>query len=115
MTTAVQNDREIKCFTNSIVTIPEALGILGDNEEVPAGNVCWRILSKDHGDKRVVWDATSIPQISEARRLFDKLKQEGMVAYRVGVDGQASSEEMKEFDPYAEEVLFLQMRHVVGG
>jgi hypothetical protein len=71
--------------------------------------------AKIQATKRVVWEATSIPQIAEARKLFDALREEGMTAFRVGTDGKQSSEEMKEFDPLAEEVIFVQMKHVVGG
>lgn len=116
MTTAVATDpREVHCFTNVVVRIPDELKVLDDNETVEAGHRCWRIMSKHDGDKRVVWDSTSIGQIAEAKKLFAKLKAEGMVAYRVGTDGKMSSEEMTEFDPHAEEVIFVQMKHVVGG
>ena len=115
-TTVASDPREVQCFTNVIIRIPDELNVLADGEEQSEGDDrCWRIMSKHDGDKRVVWDSTSIGQIAEAQKLFAKLKAEGMAAYRVGVNGKMSSEEMTEFDPHAEEVIFVQMKHVVGG
>lgn len=112
--TAVET-RDVQCFTNQIVRIPDELAVLADDQIVPPGHTCWRIMTKHDGDKRVVWDARNIAQIAEAEKLFNKLKTEGMTPYRVGTDGSKTSEEMKEFDPHAEEVIFIQMKHVIGG
>jgi hypothetical protein len=67
------------------------------------------------GDKRVVWDSSDLDQINEAKALFDQLIQEGLVPYRVGLDGKATSESMNEFDPDAEEVIFLAIAAQVTG
>lgn len=114
MTTAT-DPREIHCFTNVMVRIADELQVLEDNQEIPKGYHCWRIMSKQDGDKRVIWNSTSIPEIAEAKKLFQKLQSEGMQAFRVGTDGKRTSEKMTEFDPAAEEVIFVQMKHVVGG
>ena len=47
--------------------------------------------------------------------MFDACAAEGLVPYKVGVNGKASSEVMDEFDPYAEEVIFLPVAVVAGG
>ena len=36
-------------------------------------------------------------------------------SFRVGVDGQASAEVMDEFDPLAEEVIFMPIAAISGG
>lgn len=112
---AVLDEREVICFTNQPVKIPDSLQLLRDGEAVPKKRVCWRIMTKRDGDKRVVWDARSIPEINDAKKLFDQLKAEGMTPFVVGTDGSATSREMEEFDPLAEEVLFVPMKHVIGG
>jgi hypothetical protein len=97
------------------VTIPEKLKVLRDNETPKSGFGCFRVMTAKDGDKRVVWDARDLDQIEEAKAMFDQLIQEGLVPYKVGLDGKATAEVMEEFDPYAEECLFLPIAAVAGG
>ena len=91
------------------------LTVLADGEQKQNNCGCFRILSQKDGDKRVVWRRESIPEINAAHKLFSDLVTQGMVPYRVGINGNASSDVMREFDPTAEEVIFLPMRMIVGG
>lgn len=96
--------------------IPDSLGIMDDPAQTaPKGFGCFRIMTPKDGDKRVVWDSRDFAQISEAKAMFDELVVQGLVPYCVGVNGRASSEVMAEFDPYAEEIIFLPVAMVVGG
>ena len=98
------------------IEIPESLSILDDPKDVPpAGCGIFRIMTPKDGDKRIVWDNRSFAQIKDAKDTFNKLVAEGLVPYRTGVDGKATSEVMDEFDPYAEEVIFLPVALVAGG
>lgn len=98
------------------IEIPDALTVLDDPKEAaPKGCGCFRIMTKDDGDKRVVWNSLSLAEIRAAKEMFDELIQEGLVPYKVGVDGEASSEVMDEFDPTAEEVIFMPVAMVAGG
>lgn len=99
----------------SPLEVPDGLKILQDGEEPPSSFGCMRIMTVKDGDKRVVWDCKSMDQIREAEQMFEKLKGEGLVPYRVGTDGKSSSEEMTEFDPHVEEIIFLPMKAVAGG
>ncbi len=110
MTTLVE-ERTIETFTHEIIEIPESLR-LGDPEP---GDCVFRILSQKDGDKRVVWNRRRIQEINDAKIMFDKLIAEGLVPYKVGTDGRATSEVMTEFDPYAQEVIFMPIMAVVGG
>ncbi|MHA2279730.1 MAG: hypothetical protein ACXAC5_02385 [Promethearchaeota archaeon] len=47
--------------------------------------------------------------------MFLDLIAQGMVPYRVGVDGQATAEVMDEFDATAEEIIFMPVRAIAGG
>ena len=100
---------------SSDIKIPKNLRILGDNEKPQKGFGVFRVMTPQDGDKRIVWDCHDMQQIQEAKEMFDQLIQEGLVPYKVGVSGQATSEVMDEFDPWAEEVIFLPIRMVVGG
>lgn len=98
------------------IDIPDALTVLDDPKEAaPQGCGCFRIMTKEDGDKRVVWNSMNLGEIRAAKEMFDQLIQEGLVPYKVGVDGQASSEVMDEFDPVAEEVIFMPVAMVAGG
>lgn len=98
------------------VEVGDKLGILDKpNDKPPAFHGCLRIMTEEHGDERYTWDRRDFSSIKEAAELFDKLVAEGLVPYRVGVDGRATSEVMVEFDPLAEEVVFLPIQRVVGG
>lgn len=97
------------------INVPDTLRVLKDYEAPPEGYGVFRIMTPKDGDKRVVWDCRDMAQIDEAKAMFDKLIQEGLVPYKVGLDGKATSEVMDEFDPHAEEVIFLPVALVTGG
>ena len=97
------------------ISVPDGLRILDDHEQPAKGFGVFRIITPKDGDKRVVWDCHDLSQIREAKEMFDKLIAEGLVPYKVGLDGKATSEVMDEFDPYAEEVIFLPVALVTGG
>jgi hypothetical protein len=120
MDTTVDRTIEISVVNNSKLTteikIPDSLQILENPRDKPSvGFGCFRVMTPKDGDKRVVWDKTDFTQIVEAKEMFDKLIMEGLVPYRVGINGQASSEPMDEFDPHAEEVIFMPIALVAGG
>lgn len=97
------------------IPIPEGLRIMEDGEKPVEGCGIFRVLTATDGDKRVVWDSREMRQIHDAKKLFVKLVKEGLVPYKVGVDGKATSEVMDDFDPGAEEVIFLPVQAVHGG
>lgn len=110
-------DREILTIEkgNQSVTVPDELTILADGETPKPNQVCWRFLSQKDGDKRVVWDAHSIPEINAAKEMFQDLVAQGMTPYRVGADGRSTPEVMDEFDPTAEEVIFMPTKMIAAG
>jgi hypothetical protein len=97
------------------VVVPKSLKIMDDDAAVPNCFGVLRVLTDDDGDKRIVWDRGSLDQISDARATFDQLVSEGLVPYRVGIDGKATAVVMEEFDPFAEEIIFLPLSLVAGG
>jgi len=100
------------------IEVPPELTILGGDEVMevaPKGHGMFRIMTAKDGDKRVVWNCAVLQEISAARKMFMDCVKEGLVPYRVGTDGKPTSEVMDEFDPEAEEVVFLPVRLVRGG
>lgn len=98
------------------IDVPECLEIITDPVITPrAGCGVIRVMTPKDGDARVVWDASSLGEIEEANGMFNKLIAEGLVPYRVGLNGQATAEVMAEFDHRAEEIIFLPIQMVAGG
>lgn len=97
------------------VDVPPELAILDDGEHAPDGHHMFRVLSSLKGDERLTWDSTSLAEMQAAKKLFTDLIKKGLKPFRVGVNGQATSEVMDEFDPHAEEVIFLPQSLVAGG
>lgn len=125
-------NRTIDCFAKQTYDVPPELTIMGPGSAldfaelaVIAGQLeveasakdfgCFRILSQKDGDKRVVWCRRKIAEIKAAKQMFLDLLSKGMIPYKVGVDGAASAEEMREFDPTAEEVIFMPVQAIAGG
>src|SRR5271156_2628010 len=80
------------------IDIPSSLKILKDKEEINKNEHVFRILTVEEGDKRVVWDSRDLDQIEDAKSMFDECISKGLVPYRVGLNGKATSEVMDEFD-----------------
>jgi hypothetical protein len=98
------------------VIIPDELHVVGDDGMKPVEhNRMFRVLSQDKGDDRITWDSRSLADIRAAKDMFVDFIKKGLKPFKVGVDGQATAEVMREFDPLAEEVIFLPMARVVGG
>ena len=95
------------------VELPDEIQILEGKQ--PKGLSCFRILDPEKGDERLTWDSRSFDQIKAAKKLFVDLVKKGLKPFRVGTNGQATSEVMTEFDAHAEEVLFLPYKMVRGG
>ncbi len=123
-------NRTIDCFGKETYNVPldlhvlrgeftpEEAAIIAGTLEIEASKEdfgCFRILSQPDGDKRIVWCRTSIAQIAAAKKAFMGLLAKGMLAFKVGLDGKASSSRMDVFDPYAEEVIFMPVAAISGG
>lgn len=100
---------------SAAVALPETLSILPDGVQRKQNQHLFRILTQKDGDKRVVWDSTSFQEIRDAKGMFDDLVSKGLVPYRVGEQGENTNETMPEFDPSAEEIIFLPIPALVGG
>jgi len=125
-------NRTIDCFARQTYDVPPELLVIGPNasenfvelaaqahevalEAQAADFGCFRILSQKDGDKRVVWCRKVIAEIKAAKKMFMDLISKGMTPYKVGVNGAATSVVMDEFDPLAEEVIFMPMKAIRGG
>lgn len=119
MTTIEKRTLDISPLLNSplkvSIEIPDDLKYLEDGTEVPKGRHCIRIMHPDKGDERLTWDSTSLSELQQAKKLFVDLIKQGLTPYKVGLNGQATAEVMDEFDPHAEEVIFMPTAQLVAG
>jgi len=58
-----------------------------------------RVLDKDAGDLKVIWDPDNEDEVQAAREQFYALKKKGYMAWNVGRLGKKTDNEVKEFDP----------------
>lgn len=125
MTMVAERER-IECFAGNVIELPETLRTMTPEEEAQGYEAmtewmqahdagCFRIMSPKEGDKRVVWCRRVIAEIKAAKQMFLDLISQGMIPYKVGVDGEATAEEMTEFDPTAEEIIFMPVQAIAGG
>lgn len=97
------------------VEVPSEIKFLEDGDQVPKGHCCIRILHPNKGDERLTWDSTVLLELQQAKKLFIDLVKKGLTPYRVGLNGQSTAEVMDEFDPHAEEVIFMPTATLVAG
>jgi hypothetical protein len=102
------------CVLTVQVPIPEPLRVL-DGAVPPPKHGVLHIMNPKDGDKRIIWDSSSLAQIRAAKEMFDRLVKEGLEPYCVGVGGKASVKKMEEFDPMAEQVIFMPRKLAGGG
>lgn len=97
------------------VELPPGISVMGQNFAVQPYHRVFRILDPKRGDERLVWDSRNFSDLKAARQMFIEFIKKGLTPFRVGLNGKATAEVMREFDPTAEEVIFLPTMAVAGG
>lgn len=78
----------------------------GSFEEVPSGHSSMAVMGET-GDSKHIWDKNKPAEVEAARAMFDTLTKKGYRAFHVhGKEGE-QGEQMREFDPHAERVIFV--------
>ena len=68
----------------------------------------WMAVMDETGDTKILWSRDNEDEVAVARKTFDEMKKKGFTAFRVtGKDGVAG-EQMREFDPAAERIIFTK-------
>jgi hypothetical protein len=67
---------------------------------------------KDGGDARLTWSRNNPHEVEAARSMWDKLKKDGFLGYRVKADA-SKGEVIDKFDEYAEKLIMAPP--LVGG
>lgn len=119
MIETIQRTIDVSVLLNSSlkvsVDVPSEIQFLEDGQKLEKGRHCIRIMHPDKGDERLTWDSTSLAELQQAKKLFVDLVKQGLTPYRVGLNGKSTAEVMDEFDPHAEEVIFMPTATLVVG
>ena len=71
-------------------------------------------LHRDEGDVRIMWRKDVPDEVAVARDTFDQCtKDKGMLAYKATGERGIKGEQIREFDPDAERIIFVKQN--VGG
>lgn len=104
----IDESRVIECFAKNTVEVPAELQILNDDEPTPEDPACFivRIMTPKDGDKRIVWNRRSIPEINAAKNMMQDLIAKGMVPFKIDPStGEKTAMIMDEFDAFAGELM----------
>ena len=71
-----------------------------------------RVMDKEAGDLKVIWDKDNIDEIECAEKQFDCLLEKGYTAYQVDKKGEPGKK-ITKFDPKAEKLIMSP--RIVGG
>lgn len=94
--------------------VPDGLQKLEDGQQIPIGHHLFSIMNPS-GDDRLTWMKDSLKSIQAAKQAFVDFVKQGLKPYKVKTDGTVTAEIMDEFDPEAEEVIFLPGRPILAG
>lgn len=76
-------------------------------EAAPVPKVHEMAVMGKEGDTKITWSHDNEHEVENARRSFDYFREQGFTAFRAdGPDGGVG-ETMHEFDPNAEQVVFI--------
>jgi len=71
-----------------------------------------RIMDKDAGDLKVIWDKDNADEVEAARSQFDALLKKNFIAYTVDAKGE-KGKITKKFDVSAEKIILIP--EIMGG
>lgn len=77
-------------------------------DEDPIHGKHYLAITDESGDTKVMWSKDNEDEVENARRTFRDMKKKGYAAFHVrGKTGEAG-EQMHEFDPEAERIIFTK-------
>jgi len=68
----------------------------------------WMAVTDETGDTKIMWSKDNEDEIEVARATFKKMKDKGYTAFRVTGKNGEPGEQMREFDPDAERIIFTK-------
>jgi hypothetical protein len=68
----------------------------------------WMAVTDETGDTKIMWSKDNEDEVDNARQSFNRMKKQGYTAFRVVGKAGEPGEQMKEFDPDAERIIFTK-------
>ena len=72
----------------------------------------FRIMDKDAGDLKVIWDKNNTDEVEAAEEQFDSLIKKGFTAYSVDKKGEPGTK-ITKFNPTSEKIIMVP--RITGG
>jgi hypothetical protein len=80
-------------------------------DEDPVHGKHYMAIQDETGDTKIIWSKDNEDEVENARRTFKDMLKKGYKAFHVVGKNGETGEQMREFDPDAERIIFLkQMR-----
>ena len=64
-----------------------------------------RVLDREMGDIKLIWDEDNPEEVAAAKEMFDKMRKKGHMAWAVVEKGKKGDNEVKTFDPTLEKII----------
>ena len=64
-----------------------------------------RVLDKELGDLKIIWDPNNQEEVAAARKAFDELRAKKYMAWDVKEKGKKGDNEVKAFNPELEKMI----------
>jgi hypothetical protein len=82
-------------------------------DEDPVNGKHYMAITDETGDTKHMWSKDNADEVEMAKDMFDKMKKKGYAAFRVTGKKGEQGEQMLNFDPDAERIIFT--KPLVGG
>jgi hypothetical protein len=76
--------------------------------DTPPDGKHWMACMDHTGDTKVMWSKDNEDEVETARQAFKNMKKKGYTAFRVTGKNGEPGEQMNEFDPDAERIIFTK-------
>ncbi len=76
--------------------------------DAPPDGKHWMAITNETGDTKVLWSKDNEDEVENARRTFKDMRKKGYTAFRVTGKNGEPGEQMNEFDPDAERIIFTK-------
>lgn len=85
-----------------------ASDLINEAFDSPPDGKHWMAITDHTGDTKVLWSKDNEDEVENARRTFNDMKKKGYTAFHVTGKKGEPGEQMREFDPDAERIIFTK-------
>jgi hypothetical protein len=79
-------------------------------DDDPVHGKHYMAITDESGDTKIMWSKDNEDEVENARRTFNDMKKKGYTAFRVEGKKGDTGEQMRDFDPAAERIIFIKQQ-----